>query len=523
MGFTFLVLARTVATGRVAFALGLVATSVLILALEASPARASTTFTVDRDDDSAASACTSASDDCSLRGAISKANTTAGADSIDFASGITTVTLTIAGTGDNNNASGDLDITDDLTINGGPSGVIIKGGAGWNERVIDIIGATVAGNSTDVTISDATIRGGNAQPGSPQSNLGGGIDVNGSADAANVAVANGSSLTLQRSTVTNNTATGSGGGIYDQFRSTIKLVDSTVSANIAGNGVNGDGGGVHSTGSLSLTNSTVTGNQAAGLGGGLSILGVGKAKITDSTINGNSVVAPSSFTNGGGIYALTSGTVKLTRSTVSSNTAQSSTDGNGAGQGGGIYADGGTMTLTNTTVSSNTAQNGSQLDADGDGGGIYPLGNAALTLANATIANNKAGNAGTGGSGGGIFGAPGASSITLHNTIVDANKADIAANLAASPTSQGHNLLGENPGSGLQKTDIVNKHPLLGPLQDNGGPTQTQALLSGSPAIDKGSNTSCPPTDQRGKARPKDGDGNGKAVCDIGSFEKQKP
>jgi hypothetical protein len=122
--------------------------------------------------------------------------------------------------------------------------------------------------------------------------------------------------------------------------------------------------------------------------------------------------------------------------------------------------------------------------------------------------------------GGGIFATSNASSTTLRNTIVDANKADIAANLAASPTSQGHNLLGENPGSGLQKTDIVNANPLLGPLQNNGGPTQTQALLSGSPAIDKGSNTNCPSTDQRGKARPKDGDGNGKAVCDIGSFEK---
>lgn len=500
--------------------LGLAGIVALFLALAVRSAHADTTFTVDRSDDSAAaSACTAAaSNDCSLRGAISSANTTSGADTIEFASGVSTLTLTVTASHEDANAWGDLDITDDLTIDGG-SGVIIEGTTGWSERILDVIGGSTVASRTDVTIKETTVRNGNATVGGIESSKGGGIQVNG-----NAKVFGGASLTLQQSTVTDNTAVGVGGGIHDQGGSSITLQDSTVSNNIAGNAVNGGGGGIFSTGPLTLTNSTVTGNEGVDLGGGIFIGGSGTATITDSTVSGNTVASPGGNTNGGGIYAFATGPVTLTKSTVSGNIAESSADGDGAGEGGGIYAIGTTpVTLVNTTVSGNTAENGSQLNADGRGGGIYT--STTLTLANATIANNTAGDPGTSGRGGGIFGDTG-SSPTLRNTIIAANNADIQANFAAVPTSQGYNLLGEDP-SGLQTTDIVNSTPLLGPLANNGGPTQTHALQTGSPTIDAANpaapgsgSPACEATDQRGETRPQDGDGNSEARCDIGAFEK---
>lgn len=174
-------------------------------------------------------------------------------------------------------------------------------------------------------------------------------------------------------------------------------------------------------------------------------------------------------------------------------------------------------------MSSNIAESGSQLNADGRGGGIHT--SSKVKLANATIASNRAGDDGTGGRGGGVFGAS-ESSITLGNTIVAANRADITANFAATPISQGHNLLGEDPGTGLQSTDVVSSTPRLGRLENNGGRTQTHALLPGSPAIDSGNPTTpgsgaaCLSIDQRGIARPKDGDGNGTTICDMGAYER---
>jgi CSLREA domain-containing protein len=222
----------------------------------------------------------------------------------------------------------------------------------------------------------------------------------------------------------------------------------------------GDGGGILNDGTLILTNSTVSGSTA-GNGGGILNRPGGTATLTNSTVSGNTAIYS------GGIFNY--GTLTLTNSTVSGNTAS---DANA----GGIFNRSGTLTLTNSTVSGNTASYGPS--------GIFNVGGAA-TLKNTIVANGPSGR-----------------------------------NCAGVITSLGHNLSIDDTCAFDGAGDLNGTAPMLGPLADNGGSTQTHALLAGSPAIDAGSGD-CPPpaTDQRGVSRPQDGDGNGSSICDIGAFE----
>ena len=288
--------------------------------------------------------------------------------------------------------------------------------------------------------------------------------------ARNVAGANGggvnaNSVALTNSSVRNNSAAVNGGGVYVSFGS---MTNSTVSGNSAAV----SGGGVYSTSSMYLTKSTASGNEAgSGHGGG--IFADDFASLTDSTVSGNTAEV-----SGGGVHATL---MYLTNSTVSGNSAGAS--------GGGVFADGGF--LLNSTIVENSAQTG---------GGVFR--NAAsftLTVQNTIIALNLIG---IGGSGPDVSGAP--------------------------FTSAGHNLIGINGSTGFTNgvnDDIVGTSaspidPMLGPLANNGGRTQTHKLLAGSPALDAGDNAAAPPADQRGSPRPKDGNGDGVAIVDIGAFER---
>ena len=166
------------------------------------------------------------------------------------------------------------------------------------------------------------------------------------------------------------------------------------------------------------------------------------------------------------------------------------------------------LTLTSSTVSGNFGR---------EGGGIWNRVDATLTLTDSTVSGNTASI-----DGGGInnsFSGTG----ELANSIIAGNGAPTGPDCTGSPTSVGHNLIGTNDGCNFTRAtgDLVNVDPKLGPLADNGGPTFTHALLPGSPAIDAGDRASCRGTDQRGVARPVDGDGDGDGipVCDIGAFE----
>jgi uncharacterized repeat protein (TIGR01451 family) len=246
----------------------------------------------------------------------------------------------------------------------------------------------------------------------------------------------------------------------------------------------------------------VTGNAATSDAGG--IQNDGTLTINDSTIAGNT-----SGSYGGGIYNGGSGTLTISRSTISGNTATL-----GAG---GIESNGGDVTILNSTISGNTA--------NGDvGGGIeHFTGSGTLSINNSTIANNVAG---SGIPGGGIAVRNGTAKI--RNTILADNTAggigpDCITNSGKSLTPEDYNLI-ENTSdctiTGATSNNITGQDPKLGALADNGGPTRTHALLTGSPALDKGNTAipaitglSCLPTDQRGISRPQG------SACDIGAFE----
>jgi hypothetical protein len=258
------------------------------------------------------------------------------------------------------------------------------------------------------------------------------------------------------------------------------------------------GGGINNTGKLSIQNSFLTDNTAestfgtAGKGGGIS--NGGTLTINNSTLSGNQAgTSAIGMAYGGGIANV--GTLTINNSTLIGNVAY------GVGSGGGI-SNGGTLTINNSTLSGNSGI---------DGGGISNAGT--LTINNSTLAKNTAFRWG-----GGIDG-----TVTLQNSIV-ANSPS-GGNCHGTMTSKGYNLSSDGTCSFNGTGDMNNTNPNLGPLQNNGGPTQTMALLPGSPAIDAGNPTGCTDglghllkTDQRGDPRPNTEDTGG---CDIGAYERQ--
>jgi predicted outer membrane repeat protein len=295
------------------------------------------------------------------------------------------------------------------------------------------------------------------------------------------------SLTVVNSNVSDNHSIGISNYVDEFATLTVTMRSTTVSGNSAG-GVLAQGGGVIFGGSIqvTITDCTVSGNS---FWGGIHATGLANLFVADSTISGNS--ANTGFPDGdsgGGIHG--AGTVRVENSTISGNSAATS--------GGGIY--GGVIEISNSTISGNSAGS--------SGGGIYNVHNFPypLNVANSTISGNSAATCGGGICGGGV---------EIGNTILNANA---SGNIQASVTSHGYNISSDDGGGHLNGPgDQINTDPLLGPLQDNGGPTLTHALLPGSPAIDAGDPNFHPPpfNDQRGCPRVING------RIDIGSFERQ--
>ncbi len=278
-------------------------------------------------------------------------------------------------------------------------------------------------------------------------------------------------------------AAGSGGGIRANNAASVSLSNSMVSGN---NTTVGGGIALSSSSSISLSNSTVSGNNANS-GGGIAAASASSVNLNHSTVSGNSVSA-----GGGGISA-NSSSVSLSNSTVS---------GNNAMQGGGIFAMTSAVSLSNSTVSGNGV-------GTGEGGGIYS-GVSSIDLLNSTLSDNNAG------IGSGIHIDIDISSVSLINSIIASGAGGdcfIAGGMGVIPTNI-NNHFEDATCDGIAKGD-----PLLGPLQNNGGPTLTHLPAFASPVIDAGDNQTCMATDQRAVNRPKNGDNFELADCDIGAVE----
>ncbi len=290
--------------------------------------------------------------------------------------------------------------------------------------------------------------------------------------------------------------------------SVISAISGLTIAN--GNTKNGvaHGGGILNNGTLTITNSVISGNttNAGGAGHGGGIFNGGTLTLTNSVISGNTA----STSSGGGILN-SSGTLTIINSTISGNSAA-------GGFGGGIWNYSGILTITNSTISGNSASN----FGFGGGGGIFNDGGAA-DITNSTISGNTAEFLG-----GGIGKSGAVSTLRVRNTIIALNTSASSPDVYGPLTSQGFNLIGNSadaiitPAQLSDRIGVTAAQLALGPLRDNGGPTHAHALLSGSLAIDKG-HSSGSSTDQRGFGRRVDNpaipNASGGDGGDIGAFE----
>jgi hypothetical protein len=317
-----------------------------------------------------------------------------------------------------------------------------------------------------------------------------------------------SGATITRGTFRDNHVTGNGGAISVWNDATATITDSTFSANTSDN----DGGAINvwNGSEVTIAGTTISGNTSHGDGGGINQWNESDLFITTTTLAGNTADG-----NGGAVNQWNQTFLDISRSTVS---------GNHAGdKGGAFFAWNNVETgMSNTTVHGNTATTS---------GGAFQHGNVTtIDMVNSTISGNSAG------MGGLLYNdttpAAGQTFFRFQNSVFAGNTATSGPGgcahsspaIAFSVGSQGHNVDDGNTCALTAAGDRPSTDAQLGPLQNNGGPTQTRALGAGSAArnlIPPGSRrrsfAACPTVDQRGFPRPQEG------ACDAGAFEFPTP
>jgi CSLREA domain-containing protein len=549
--------------------------------------------------------------DCSLREAVAAANQASGPNTITIPAG--NYVLALAGPGEDGAASGDLDLTDDVTLLGVGSeagGTFITAADGFGDRLVHALSGAVvienlylgggeadAGGAVRVEESaDLTIRETRLDASKATGPDGGGLVFSegtlileasrltrGCSAGAGGAVVSRGTATIRDAVFEDNEAASQGGAIANS--GTMTLTTTSVNRAFAGTGPlcgvvgQGDGGGIYSSGDLTITDGDISRTEATrsggaiftdgtldiegtlirstcrGSGGGIAVAAGGRAtvktidlqasagggdgggvwveeggsaSVVDSRIGGTASRAGGGIANAGevevrgttvsggraldgaGIYS--SGALTVETSTIEQGSARE--------HGGGIFALG-TTTIDASTISGNTAD---------FGGGLFLQGTVSVT--NCTISANNA----TGSGGGAALWGSGELQLT-HCTLTRNTSAEASALLAdtyatVSNTLLGGNTLGPNCSVRLGLLGIGNLDedgscgfsaaenlsgvsPELGPLLDNGGPTETHVLLADSPARNAAAVAVCLPTDQRGVVRPQE------SLCDIGAVEME--
>ncbi|MFN8435835.1 MAG: choice-of-anchor Q domain-containing protein [Anaerolineales bacterium] len=300
------------------------------------------------------------------------------------------------------------------------------------------------------------------------------------------AISNSGQLIIDNSSFSENQANfGEGGAVANFSTGTISITNSSISANTSMYGA-----GIINEGNTTITSTEIKMNSASHGGGGIlnGLEGNGSLSFINGTISGNS--AP----YGGGVFNLSNnGSVTLANCSITGNTATNSASGHGGGVSNFVK-----ITINNCTIANNSAQH--------YGGGIFSTGS--LIVNNSTVSNNSALTSG----GIEFYG-----EFSLRNSIIANSLTGKDCFSSGGTIVQNiNNLIEDNAISPNQcGTPILTSNPNLAPLANNGGTTQTMALLTNSPAINAGDDNTCETADQRGVPRPQG------SHCDLGAFEYQ--